>query len=158
MSVGGTSECSPEATIALLRGEDNWLAPVLEARINEDCTTSLVLEALYQPVKSPVALLVDGLYARGVIHVSDGRNRGPRHIHTLTQIRIRRHSLFLIRQRPPVLLQHRRNQQHVRGPVLEPEILSGVLSQHARCEGPARLPEFSLEIHRRLHFDVACIP
>jgi hypothetical protein len=76
---------SHEAAISILRAEDDWFAPDVEARVDDDTVTGAPEEGIDELPISRVNVLVDGLDSGGIVNVSDGRHIRAEVVETVVQ-------------------------------------------------------------------------
>jgi hypothetical protein len=129
-------------------------SPQVEAGIDQNRATGLLLELLKDPMKPRVTFGVDRLYPRRIVHVGDRRDHGTKLLQLVDP------AGAVLADRYPFVPSHRRDQQHVGTVLALPhfKVVLHPLAENGRRERPKGLPELDLEIHHRLHLGRSGVP
>src|SRR5215469_14980311 len=136
-----------EAAKGIFRRADDRLAAHVEAGIDQHRATRELFELRQQPMEHRIGAGIDGLYSRGIVDVSNGRDLRTGHVEFFNAKQL----LFFHSHRAPSVLSDIGDDQHIGTVAIKLEPIRGVLTQHRRREGPKALAVFDLKIEILLH-------
>ena len=144
-----------ERLVCFARGTDDGVPAEIEAGVDHHRAARFLVELLHELVQQAVALRIDGLDSRRVVHVRDGGDGRPYLLELVDALETGE----LLRNALPLRFADRCNDQHVgaleRGGRVE--ILAHVIGKNHWREGAESFAELHLHVHGGLHSGVTSI-